>query len=58
MMSDPELVVQLSARDHAHLLEIIETKVAKVAGIRSFSMLAALEVVKLEAGYGTLDAPA
>ena len=58
MMSSPDIVFQLNARDQKHLLEIIETKLAKVKGIGSFNVLTALEVVKLASGFGSWDAVA
>lgn len=56
MMSNPEIILQLNARDQGHLLELIETKLAKVKGIGSFNVLTALEVVKLASGFGSMEA--
>ncbi|MDP1631240.1 MAG: Lrp/AsnC family transcriptional regulator [Caulobacter sp.] len=58
MMSNPDIIVHLSIRDRLHLQDVIEQKIAAIPGIASYEVTLALEVVKLDAFYGALDAPA
>jgi DNA-binding Lrp family transcriptional regulator len=58
LMSNPDIIVHLSVRDRLHLQDVIEQKIAPIAGIAGYEIATALEVVKLEAIYGALDAPA
>lgn len=53
-MSDPDIILQLNVRDRKHLLRTIEDKVAIIDGISHWTADLALEVVKLDARYGTL----
>ncbi|MCF8534466.1 MAG: Lrp/AsnC family transcriptional regulator [Reyranella sp.] len=55
-MSNPEIVMVVGARDGLHLLEIIERKISPVAGIASYEIMTALEVLKFDARYGALEA--
>lgn len=56
LLSDPDIVLQVNVRDRKHLLDVVEAQVAQVAGISHWTLDTALEIVKLDAGYGTLDA--
>lgn len=56
LLSDPDIFLQLNVRDHQHLLEVIETKVAAVKGISHWAANLSLEVVKLDLRYGSLGA--
>lgn len=58
LMSNPDIIVHLSVRDRLHLQDVIEQKIAPIAGIAGYEITTALEVVKLDALYGALDAPA
>lgn len=56
LMSDPDIILQLNVRDRKHLLATIENKVASIRGISHWTADTALEIVKLDPRYGTLDA--
>jgi Lrp/AsnC family transcriptional regulator, leucine-responsive regulatory protein len=56
LLSDPDIVLQLNVRDRKHLLATIEQKVAPIRGISHWTADIALEIVKLDSRYGTLDA--
>ncbi len=56
MMSSPEIIMNVSARDGLHLQQIIEHKIARIAGIATYEITTALEVLKFDARYGALDA--
>lgn len=54
-LSNPDVILQLSARDALHLQELIETEVAQVAGIARYDITTLLEVMKLDSRYGALE---
>lgn len=56
LLSDPDIILQLNVRDRKHLLSVIEEKVARVRGISHWTADIALDIVKLDPGYGQLDA--
>jgi Lrp/AsnC family transcriptional regulator, leucine-responsive regulatory protein len=56
LLSDPDIILQLNVRDRKHLLATIEQKVAPIRGISHWTADIALEIVKLDSRYGTLDA--
>jgi hypothetical protein len=55
LLSDPDIMLQLNVRDRQHLLATIENKVAPIRGISHWTADTALEIVKLDPRYGTLD---
>lgn len=54
LLSDPEIVLQLNVRDRQHLLEVIDNKVAPIAGISHWTLDTTLEILKLDTRYATL----
>lgn len=56
LLSDPDIFLQLNVRDHKHLLDVVENKLAAVKGISHWTANLSLEVVKLDLRYGTLGA--
>lgn len=56
LLSDPDIFLLLHVRDHKHLLDVVENKVAAVKGISHWTANLSLEVVKLDLRYGTLGA--
>lgn len=56
MMSNPDIIVSLGVRDGHHLQEVIDRKIAKIPGIVTYEITAALDVLKFDARYGALDA--
>lgn len=56
MVSNPDIILQLNVRDRKHLLATLDNKVAPIQGISHWSTDLALEIVKFDQRYGTLDA--
>ncbi|MEY2927235.1 MAG: hypothetical protein RL367_1712 [Pseudomonadota bacterium] len=56
LLSDPDIILQLNVRDRKHLLTTMEQKVAPIRGISHWTADIALEIVKLDSRYGSLDA--
>jgi len=52
-MSNPEIIVQVSARDNLHLLDIIETHIAPIDGILTYEITMCLELLKFGTKYST-----
>ncbi len=55
-MSSPDIIIHVNAADGYDLQSIIEYKIAPIAGIISYEVLSALDVIKMDTRYGVLDA--
>lgn len=55
VMSSPDIILHVVASDGAGLQKIVEEKIARVAGISTYEVMTALEVVKLDRRFGALD---
>lgn len=55
VMSNPDIILHVIARDGADLQRLVEDQIAPIPGIIAYEIMTALEVVKMDRRYGGLD---
>lgn len=55
-LGSPDIIAHFLARDPAHLQWIVDHELATIEGIASYEINVSLDIVRMDQGYGGLDA--
>lgn len=55
-LGSPDIFAHFLARDPAHLQSIVDNELSTIEGIASYEINVSLDIIKMDQGYGGLDA--